>query len=46
MYFHKGWSFVFGDGKLIWFTATEPMSDQIEIEDHGDGSWSERVKAK
>lgn len=45
MYFHKGWSFVFGDGKLTSFSATLPMSDQIEVEDHGDGSWSERVKA-
>jgi hypothetical protein len=45
-YFHKGWSFVFGDGKLISFSATEPLSDEIEIQDRGDGSWTERVKGK
>ncbi|MGH7135242.1 MAG: hypothetical protein ACREHD_05840, partial [Pirellulales bacterium] len=45
-YFHKGWRFVFGDEKLVSFSITEPMSDQIEIVDNGDGTWTERVKAK
>lgn len=45
-YFHKGWSFVFGDEKLVSFSITAPMSDQIEIIDNGDGSWTEQVKAK
>lgn len=45
-YFHKGWRFVFSDEKLVSFSITEPMSDQIEIVDNGDGSWTERVKAK
>lgn len=43
-YFHKGWSFVFYDGKLSWFTVSEPMSDQIEIEVRDDGSYTQRVK--
>lgn len=43
-YFHQGWSFVFYGGKLAWFTASKPMSDEIEIEVHDDGSWTERVK--
>lgn len=43
-YFHKGWSFVFAEGKLTSFSASEPLSDLIEIEDHGDGSWSERPR--
>ncbi len=41
-YFHKGWSFVFAEGKLISFSASAPLSDLIEIEDNGDGSWTER----
>lgn len=43
-YPHKGWSFVFDDSRLAWFSATEPLSELIEIEDHGDGSYTERVK--
>ncbi len=43
-YFHKGWTFVFYDGKLSWFTASAPMSDRIEIEVHDDGTYTERVK--
>ena len=45
-YFHKGWSFQFSDGRLTSFSASKPMSDQIEIEAHDDGSWTERLKAK
>jgi hypothetical protein len=45
-YFHKGWSFLFDDGKLTSFSASKPMSDQIEIEAHDDGSWTERIKPK
>lgn len=45
-YLHKGWSFVFGNGKLASYSAVKPMSDEIEIEDHGDGSFTERVKVK
>ncbi|HET6880710.1 MAG TPA: hypothetical protein VFI31_11175 [Pirellulales bacterium] len=45
-YFHKGWRFLFADETLVSFSITEPMSDQIEIVDNGDGSWIERVKAK
>lgn len=43
-YPHKGWSFVFADGKLAWYSASEPLSEQIEIEDNGDGSSIQRVK--
>jgi hypothetical protein len=45
-YVHKGWSFLFGDGKLESFSAFEPVSDEIEVVDNGDGSFTERVKAK
>lgn len=45
-YPHKGWSFVFDDSRLVWFSATEPLSELIEIEDHGDGSYTERVKER
>jgi hypothetical protein len=43
-YLHKGWSFQFRNGKLAYFSVTEPRSDKIEFIDHGDGSWLERVK--
>jgi hypothetical protein len=37
---------LFGDGKLESFSAFEPVSDEIEVVDNGDGSFTERVKAK
>ena len=45
-YPHKGWRFLFRDGNLATMTASEPLLDEIEVVDNGDGSWSERVKAK
>ncbi|HVC95962.1 MAG TPA: hypothetical protein VND64_19895 [Pirellulales bacterium] len=45
-YLHKGWTFLFGDGKLKSFSAFEPMSDKIEVIDNGDGSFTQRPKEK
>ena len=45
-YPHKGWEFLFGDGKLKSFSAFAPMSDEIEVIDNGDGSYTERTKEK
>ena len=40
------WEFLFGDGKLKSFSAFAPMSDEIEVIDNGDGSYTERTKEK
>jgi hypothetical protein len=45
-YFHKGWSFLFRDGKLASITAFQPRPDSIEFKDTGDGGWTEEVKPK
>lgn len=45
-YVHKGWEFLFSDGKLKSFSAFRPMSDEIEVIDNGDGSYTERAKEK
>ncbi len=43
-YLHKGWSFIFSNGKLAYITVSEPRSEKLEFIDHGDGSWMERIK--
>ncbi len=45
-YFHKGWSFLFRDGKLASITAFPPRPEYIEFEDTGDGGYTERVNPK
>jgi hypothetical protein len=45
-YFHKGWTFIFRDGKLAWFSVSEPLSENIEVIDTGDGGWLTGVKQK
>ena len=45
-YFHKGWSFLFRDGKLALITAFQPRPDYIEFKDTGDGGYLEEFKPK
>jgi hypothetical protein len=45
-YFHKGWSFLFREGKLASITAFQPRPDYIEFKDTGDGGWMEGVNPK
>jgi hypothetical protein len=45
-YFHKGWTFLFRDGKLALMTASQPRSEDLEFKDTGDGGWTEEYKPK
>ena len=45
-YFHKGWNFIFDDGKLVSFSISKPRGEEIDIHDNGDGTWTERIKEK
>ncbi len=44
-YFHKGYSFVFEDSKLIEFSVKKPGNPNIEIKDLGNGSSIQSIKA-
>jgi hypothetical protein len=45
-YFRKGCTFSFQDRKLTTFEISKPQSEDIEITDNGDGSWTLSVKPK
>lgn len=39
-YPHAGYQFMFVNSKLIDIRVTKPMSEMVEIQDNGDGTWS------